>query len=136
MKNSTLAVRLVFIIVIMFLFASWLLIQARDKGLEYAEGFDEDDLTYPTVIPLGNGPYEDVPDANVTERPTDFVTPILLTNISLDAVYTRYGGVIEVSINNIDSERDIFIYEFGIEPDWAPEGKWYSTSFCSDGIRV
>jgi transglutaminase-like putative cysteine protease len=127
MKKSTLAVVLALIVVIMFLFASWFLIKTRDKGLEYADGFDEADLTYPTVTSIGSGPYEELPEINSTTRPTDFITPILLTNLSLDAIYPRYGGVVEVSVNNIDPDRDIFIYEFGIIPDWAPEGEWYST---------
>jgi hypothetical protein len=128
MKNSTLAVILVFIIVIMFLFASWILINTRDKGLEYADGFDESDLEYPSVPPITVNRYEEMPTVNSSERPTDFITPILYTNLSLDAIYTRYGGVVEVSISNIDTYRDIFIYEFGIIPDWAPQGKWYSTT--------
>jgi transglutaminase-like putative cysteine protease len=128
MKNSTLAIIVAFIVVVMFLFASWVIINTRDEGLEYAEGFDIYDLTYPSVPTTTISRYDVMPVVNSTTRPTDFVTPILYTNLSLDAIYTRYGGVVEVAVSNIDLERDIFIYEFGIVPDWAPQDKWYSTS--------
>ncbi len=128
MRNSIKGVLIILIVVIFFIISSWILINTNSPGLEYADGFTQADLTIPTIPAIDPKPIVHQPEANSTIPPTEFITPILLTNISLDAIYTRYGGVIEVSLDNIDNDNDIFVYEFGIIPDWGVPNTWYSTA--------
>jgi len=91
-----------------------------DDDSEFADGFEESDISVPAVPSYQPHDTLEKPEENASQLAPGFAYNL---SWSMADIYALWGGFISISCEN-SGENDIFVYRYGIAVNWSFPWDW------------